>query len=102
VRAHDHPEQGRSEPTGPAGSGISNGYRGFYAGINRLSGQYPNITQIFISKNANAIYKNKTDNTISQKRIDELLYLQFNCCNICRYNIVAKYHIDHIRPLNDL
>ena len=48
--------------TGPAGSGISNGYRGFYAGINRLSGQYPNITQIFISKSANAIYKNKTDN----------------------------------------
>jgi hypothetical protein len=49
--------------TGPAGSGISNGYRGFYAGINRLSGEYPNITQIFISKSANAIYKNKTDNT---------------------------------------
>jgi hypothetical protein len=39
------------------------GYKGFYAGINRLSGQYPNITQIFISKSANAIYKNKTDNT---------------------------------------
>jgi hypothetical protein len=38
------------------------GYKGFYAGINRLSGEYPNITQIFISKSTNAIYKNKTDN----------------------------------------
>ena len=46
--------------TGPAGSGISNGYRGFYAGINRLFGDDPNITQIVISKSANAIYKNKT------------------------------------------
>jgi hypothetical protein len=39
------------------------GYKGFYAGINRLSGEYPNITQIVISKSANAIYKNKTDKT---------------------------------------
>jgi len=47
--------------TGPAGSGISNGYRGFYSGINRIFGEDTNITQVFISKSANAIYKNKTD-----------------------------------------
>jgi hypothetical protein len=39
------------------------GYKGFYAGINRLFGEDPNITQIVISKSANAIYKNKTDKT---------------------------------------
>lgn len=44
-----------------AGSGISNGYRGFYSGINRIFGEDTNITQVFISKSANAIYKNKTD-----------------------------------------
>ena len=36
------------------------GYKGFYAGINRLFGNDPNITQIVISKSVNAIYKNKT------------------------------------------
>lgn len=35
------------------------GYRGFYAGINRFFGDDPNMTQVFISKSANAIYKNK-------------------------------------------
>ena len=52
---------GNNGATGPAGSGISNGYRGFYSGINRIFGEDPNITQVFISKSANAIYKNKTD-----------------------------------------
>ena len=41
-------------------SDISDGYKGFYAGINRFFGEDPNITQIVISKSANAIYKNKT------------------------------------------
>jgi len=38
------------------------GYKGFYTGINRLSGSDPNITQIFISKTPNASYKNETNN----------------------------------------
>jgi len=39
------------------------GYKGFYSGINRLSGEDPNITQVFISKSKNASYKNETDYT---------------------------------------
>jgi hypothetical protein len=39
------------------------GYKGFYAGINRLSGEDANITQVFISKSKNASYKNETTET---------------------------------------
>ena len=42
---------------------VPNGYRGFYAGINRLSGDDPTITQIVISKNSNTSYKNRTNDT---------------------------------------
>lgn len=49
-----------------ASSSLNNGYRGFYAGINRIFGDDPNITQIIISKSATALYDNKesyeTDN----------------------------------------
>jgi hypothetical protein len=38
------------------------GYKGFYAGINRLSGSDATVTQIFISKNPNASYKNESNN----------------------------------------
>ena len=40
----------------------TNGYRGFYTGINRLFGTDATVTQIFISKNPNASYKNETNN----------------------------------------
>lgn len=53
---------GTASPTSPTNL-TTGGYKGFYAGINRLSGEDPNITQIFISKSTNAIYKNKTDKT---------------------------------------
>ena len=49
---------GSQGPEGLSGN-ISNGYRGFYSGINRLFGDDPTITQIVISKSSNAIYKNK-------------------------------------------
>jgi hypothetical protein len=54
--------QGVTGPQGESGT-VTNGYKGFYSGINRLSGQDPNITQVFISKSKNASYKNETDYT---------------------------------------
>jgi hypothetical protein len=39
------------------------GYKGFYAGINRLFGDDPTITQVVISKSPNASYQNKTKET---------------------------------------
>lgn len=44
--------------------------------------------------------KSFNDKTVNQKRIDELLYLQKNKCNICSINIEKYYEKDHIIPLS--
>jgi len=84
---------GSTGATGPAGSGISNGYRGFYAGINRLFGEDPNITQVFISKSANAIYKNKTD------KLDNEDFYVSNLTGSDTIAIINIYGIDVKTPL---
>ena len=53
---------GANGTSGTSGDAAS-GYRGFYAGINRLFGDDPTITQIVISKNSNTSYKNRTNDT---------------------------------------
>ena len=69
------------------------GYKGFYAGINRLSGEYPNITQIFISKSANAIYKNKTDNNDNED------FYVSNLTGSDTVVILNIYGVDNKKPL---
>jgi hypothetical protein len=83
---------GTASPTSPTNL-TTGGYKGFYAGINRLSGEDPNITQIFISKSANAIYKNKTDKTDSED------FYVSNLAGSDTVVILNIYGTDHKNPL---
>ena len=83
---------GQNGTSGTSGDSAS-GYRGFYAGINRLSGDDPTITQIVISKSSNASYKNRTNDTENDD------FYVSGLSGSDTIVILNVYGVDSLRPL---